>query len=236
MTQYTAGSPLIFLAHTLKHGNISNTLKAKLAFREAGKSILRYPIISCLANCGESFWYICRNIVHHERYHAEGYVLFISFQLANYCLCFRDGNIYRYDSWYVMFYVSVCHIAQYNSFVAETIILTAHCQGPNSIKRWPLTSIGNPIIDIRRSYDRLIFIMGFPLLVRWHLYIESGPRTLDVLSPFIASMSEAVLLFICSNEVLVFHMEGILRTGTLQLLMTGSKFPNIKTFFFTKVA
>ena len=31
-------------------------------------------------------------------------------------------------------------------------------------------------MEIRRSYDRLISTMGFPLLVRWHLYIESGPR------------------------------------------------------------
>ena len=30
-------------------------------------------------------------------------------------------------------------------------------------------------MEIRRSYDRLISTMGFPLLVRRHLYIESGP-------------------------------------------------------------
>ena len=28
----------------------------------------------------------------------------------------------------------------------------------------------------RRSYDRLISTMGFPIPVRWHLYIESEPR------------------------------------------------------------
>ena len=38
-----------------------------------------------------------------------------------------------------------------------------------------LTSVGNPIVEIRRSSDRLIFTMGFPILVRRHLYIESGP-------------------------------------------------------------
>ena len=31
-------------------------------------------------------------------------------------------------------------------------------------------------MEIRRSYDRLISTMGFPILVRQHLYIESGPR------------------------------------------------------------
>ena len=47
--------------------------------------------------------------------------------------------------------------------------------GPNSIQRWHPTSIGNPIVEIRRSYDRLISTMGFPILIRRHLYIESGP-------------------------------------------------------------
>ena len=31
-------------------------------------------------------------------------------------------------------------------------------------------------MEIRRSYDRLISTMGFPILARLHLYIESGPR------------------------------------------------------------
>ena len=48
-------------------------------------------------------------------------------------------------------------------------------QGGGSVKRWHLTSIGNPIVEIRRSYDCLISTMGFPILVRLHLYIESGP-------------------------------------------------------------
>ena len=53
-------------------------------------------------------------------------------------------------------------------------------QGPDSIKICHLTSIGNPIVEIRRSKDRLISTMGFPILVRCHLYIESGPSTFSV--------------------------------------------------------
>ena len=49
----------------------------------------------------------------------------------------------------------------------------AQCVG--SIWRCHLTSIGNPIGEIRWSYDRLISTMGFPILIRWHLYIEFGP-------------------------------------------------------------
>ena len=51
-------------------------------------------------------------------------------------------------------------------------------KGPVTWKMFPfddVISIGNPIVEIRLSYDRLIFTMGFPILVRWHLYIESGP-------------------------------------------------------------
>ena len=39
-----------------------------------------------------------------------------------------------------------------------------------SIWRCHLTSIGIPMIKIRRSHDRLIFIIGFPYLKRWSLY------------------------------------------------------------------
>ena len=47
--------------------------------------------------------------------------------------------------------------------------------GTESISRCHLTSVGNPIVKIRRSYDRLISTMGFLLLVKWYLNIESGP-------------------------------------------------------------
>ena len=37
-------------------------------------------------------------------------------------------------------------------------------------------------MEIRQSYDRLISTMGFPLPVRWHLNIESGPSLIGILS------------------------------------------------------
>ena len=55
-------------------------------------------------------------------------------------------------------------------------LMLCQTQGPDSIKRYHLTSIGNPIVEIRRSYDRLISTTGFPIPVRQHLYIESGTR------------------------------------------------------------
>ena len=68
----------------------------------------------------------------------------------------------------------------FRSTTWKTLCLSPHHegkQGPDSILRWHLTSIGNPIVEIRRSYDRIISTMGFPILIRCHLYIESGPRS-----------------------------------------------------------
>ena len=41
--------------------------------------------------------------------------------------------------------------------------------------KMPFTSIGNPIVEIRRSYEGLIFTMEFPILVKGRLYIEPAP-------------------------------------------------------------
>ena len=48
-------------------------------------------------------------------------------------------------------------------------------QGVDSMWRCYLTNIGNSIMDLRPSANCLIYTMGFPILVRWHLYIGSGP-------------------------------------------------------------
>ena len=41
------------------------------------------------------------------------------------------------------------------------------------VVRYKYVSIGKPVVDIRPSHDRLISTTGFPILVRWHFYIES---------------------------------------------------------------
>ena len=43
-------------------------------------------------------------------------------------------------------------------------------------------STGDPIVEIRRSYDRLISTIGFPIMVRRHLYIESGSWLLGIVA------------------------------------------------------
>ena len=78
-----------------------------------------------------------------------------------------------------LFILMASRVLQHQSISSHNIEYPSMCfLGADSIKRCHLASIGNPIVEIRRSYDRLISTMGFPILVRWHLYIESGPRCL----------------------------------------------------------
>ena len=50
---------------------------------------------------------------------------------------------------------------------------------PGSIHRCYLTRRENPILEIRRYYDRLISTMGFPIPVRLHL-CDQGPNFITV--------------------------------------------------------
>ena len=60
------------------------------------------------------------------------------------------------------------------------LLLAQHSSNQNpgavSIKGCRLTSIGIPVLKIRRSCDRLIFNMGIPIPGKDGLYIETGPR------------------------------------------------------------
>ena len=67
------------------------------------------------------------------------------------------------------------------SVVSATFVWVSQLwtRGPNQCKNIGKYSIGNPIVEIRRSYDHLISTMGFPIVIRRHLCIESGTRTLS---------------------------------------------------------
>ena len=52
----------------------------------------------------------------------------------------------------------------FETTVVNLVVIDA--LGPESIKRWNLVSIGNPIVEIRLSHDRLISTMGSHILVR----------------------------------------------------------------------
>ena len=57
----------------------------------------------------------------------------------------------------------------------HTLSFQVSYQNLDSIWRCGLTRKGNPTVEIRPSWDHLISKIGFPRLVRWHLYIESAP-------------------------------------------------------------
>ena len=61
-----------------------------------------------------------------------------------------------------------------------------------------LSRYGIFIIKIQRSSDRLIFIMGLPILVRRHVYIEMGPHK---------------SIRMCHHLDPLFHLRYILRLG-----------------------
>ena len=52
--------------------------------------------------------------------------------------------------------------------------------GPSSLRRRRLTGIGIPIINLRRSSDRLRFIMGILILIRRRLLSEYRPCVLQI--------------------------------------------------------
>ena len=55
--------------------------------------------------------------------------------------------------------------------------------GVVSISRWCLTSVGIPMLKLRRSWDRLIFNMGITIPGKDGLYIETGPRLQTIIKP-----------------------------------------------------
>ena len=96
-------------------------------------------------------------------------------KLYNFCAFFRKDSQKRIHEWEFQHDMLIWFGPLSIVYISECWYITL---GADSIKRCLLTSIWNPIVEIRRSYDRLISTMGFPIQVRLHLYIESGPRFL----------------------------------------------------------
>ena len=89
-------------------------------------------------------------------------------------------------------------------------------------------SIGNPIVEIWWSYNLLISTMGFPTLVRWHLFIESQPWQ----SPMDSSQKASNLeVFPCHHDVerdlMRFPLMCCLSTVHLAHMPYNNQAPNI---------
>ena len=83
-------------------------------------------------------------------------------------------------------------------------------------------------MEIRRSYDRLISTRGFPILVRWHLYIDSPPWviwcTLDCLHHALESslLCEFALDFIYPNSLCSESPNGVILSPGLKAYPSGN--------------
>ena len=85
-------------------------------------------------------------------------------------------------------------------------------------------------MEIRRSSDRLISTKGFPLLIRWHLYIESRPRAHKSFVKWVPGLGHLVMFTGMQHEsvwrrsvLLQSFLLGIL-LASWPLLMQGSYF------------
>ena len=108
-------------------------------------------------------------------------------------------NIRDADSLLVHKNIRISHSQHRGARAAAAIVL-----GPDSIQRCCLTNIGNPIVEIRPSKDRLISTMGFPILARRYLYIESGPDV--VLQEYFGLIIRKFnVVAVCSIHILLFH-------------------------------
>ena len=72
--------------------------------------------------------------------------------------------------------VLMLHVLVFVYFPLITL-LRGGGQGPDLISY----QYRNTIVEIRRSYNRLISTMGFHILLKYQLYIESGPSAINLL-------------------------------------------------------
>ena len=81
---------------------------------------------------------------------------------------------------------SLVHIVHLHMVITLNVTIQSHNKWKDSGPWFIIihTSIGNPIMEIKRSYDLRISTMRFPIQVRQHLYIESGPRSFKVFINF----------------------------------------------------
>ena len=70
-------------------------------------------------------------------------------------------------------------------------------------------------MEIRRSYDRLISTMGFPILVRRHLYIESGLMWFVVFYSWGLTAILVLLLSIQQNLCIIRTVKFFVKTATI---------------------
>ena len=116
----------------------------------------------------------------------------------------NDPNIFTYQ------YLSTMHYRWSTDGQRNWIVLVLE-SGPQLNIKTVFSGMRILIIKIRQSPDRLIFIMGIPILVRRHLYTEMGPECFgiirintvaaDALAPWAARPSAGMMWTVCSIDI-----------------------------------
>ena len=86
-----------------------------------------------------------------------------------------------------------------------------HHLGLYSLRRRCLISIGIPITNLRRSWDRLRFVMGIPIPVRQHLLSEQRPRGTPCRNP----VMQTLIFLSASTSCWAVHVQVIWNIMTL---------------------
>ena len=95
------------------------------------------------------------------------------FAIFNISLLFKMDTI---NSWIYKAWIPNSQVISVNwHYHCYTLCPLYVSSGADTLWRYHLTSTESPIMEIRWSFDHLICTMGFPILVRQHLYTESGP-------------------------------------------------------------
>ena len=81
----------------------------------------------------------------------------------------------RVQTWDDIYSLLGTFLTKYNTYLSYIVnAMAAEVPGPVSIYRLCFPGMGIPMLKIRRLWDRLLFNMGIPMLVRQYLCIETA--------------------------------------------------------------
>ena len=90
---------------------------------------------------------------------------------------------YNNDYWTLLLSYKFLHVMpevqSYNFHIGS-----ANTPCPGSIRKYRQSSIRKPVVQIHWPWDRRIFSIGFPVLVRQRIYIKSVPQKILVINTF----------------------------------------------------
>ena len=99
-------------------------------------------------------------------------------------------------------------------------LFTHSLLGHDSIYKCHLNSIGNPIVEIRRSYNCLISTMGFLILDRRHLWIRAQLLLLALGQSYDWPSANKVILLVMGKSSLYQTTTNQIKGGTMCIIFS----------------